>query len=156
MRTIARADVWLSITLFAIGLWAFLQSRTFDEVSGGYPQALSLSITALAVILFVESIKNKNPEEHTGGSIKSLFSEMSGSVMILALFVFWTFLLTMGAGYLPSSLLIIAAALWLLGLQSAGYIVIATSGIVAFVFTLFYLLLDVPLPLHRGIQALLG
>ncbi len=148
-----KIDVWLSIALFTAGLWAWSQSRTFDDVSRDYPQALSVCVIVLAVILFIEAVRNHRRDTV---DLKLLGQQMIGGMVILGLFMLWTLLLSSEVGYLLSSFLIIAAALWLLGLRNFGRVALTSCGIVVTVFILFYLILDVPLPLHRGVQSLLG
>jgi len=148
-----KTDVWLSIVLFAAGLWAWLQSRTFDDLSRAYPQALSAGIIALAVILFIEAVQDRR---HDTAALKSLGQQMIGGMLILGLFMLWALLLATDIGYLLSSFLIVTTTLWLLGMRRFGHVVLTSSGIVVTVFILFQLILDVPLPLQRGVQSLLG
>lgn len=153
MKILGKTDFWLGITILASGIWVFNQSRGFDETSKGYPLFLSIITILLGAGIAIQTFKQKDEGKN---SIEWLYHRMKGSLLIVALFVIWTILLSTKTGYLLASILTLMPVLYLLGYKKISHLVLSTFGIVAVVFTLFYLIFEVPLPLNPFIQMVFG
>lgn len=153
MKICAKTDFWLGISILAGGMWVYNQSQGFDEASKSYPLFLSVVTTLLGAGITLQAFKQQNKST---ASIQWLYSRMKGSLLIVLLFAFWAILLTTKTGYLMSSVLTLMPLLYLLGYKKFSRLILSSFGIAAAVFTLFYIVFDVPLPLNPFVEHVFG
>jgi hypothetical protein len=151
MNVLVKSDLWLGVAVLFGGFWAYLQCRGFDEHSSGYPSFISLVHIVLGVCLILNAIRQSSD---TSDSVKRLFQEMRGPVVIVAMLMGWGALLLLDLGFLLSSCLMLPPILYALGYRGLKRLTLTTAGIVAAVFLLFYILFEVPLPLHPVVEQL--
>lgn len=153
MKILGKTDFWLGITILTSGIWVFNQSQGFDETSKDYPLFLAVITVLLGVGIAVQTFTQTDEGKD---SIKWLYHRMKGSLVIVALFAVWAILLSTKTGYLLASFLTLMPVLYLLGYKKISHLVLTTFGIIAVVFTLFYLVFEVPLPLNPFVQFVFG
>ncbi len=153
MSILIKADLWLGIIVSGVGLWAYLQSRGFDEYSGTYPQFLSFLHILIGVGLILKALRKTADEAN---SIRQLFEEVRGPLVVALLLVGWGLLLQFEVGYLFSSVLVMPLILYALGYRGTKRIIFGSVSIVFVIFLLFYVIFDVPLPLHNAVEQLFG
>ncbi|PID43146.1 MAG: hypothetical protein CR981_02150 [Proteobacteria bacterium] len=152
MSVITKTDFWLSLLVLSGGIWAFFQSRLFDDASRSYPLFLSALFILLGLALLFKTIKDSDNQLQ---SITYLYSRVSGPLLVALLLVVWVLLLMMNIGYLLSSIIILLPVLWLLGYRNITFILIMAAGVVAVIFILFWILFDIPLPLNPFLENVL-
>lgn len=151
MNVLIKSDFWLGIIILFGGFWAYLQCRGFDEYSSDYPTFLALVHIVLGFCLLLKSLKQASD---LSDSMKRLFEEMRGPIIVAVMFMGWGGLLMLGLGFLLSSCIILPLVLYSLGYKGFRRMTLTTAGIVAAVFVLFYILFEVPLPLHPVVEQL--
>lgn len=87
-------------------------------------------------------------------SLKRLFLEMRGPLIVAVLLMGWGGLLLLGWGYLPSSAIMLPVVLYVLGYRGVKRLALTTVSIITAVFVLFYVMFEVPLPLHPVVEQL--
>ncbi len=152
MSASTKTDFWLSLLVLTGGVWAFFQSRLFDDSSRSYPLFLSLLFIFLGLALLINTLKDSDGNLQ---KLEYLFAKVSGPLLVAMLLVVWGLLLMMNVGYLVSSILVLPPILWLLGYRNFKFILVTAVGVVAVVFILFWVLFDIPLPLNTVIESLL-
>lgn len=156
MQIITKTDFWLGLVILAGGIWAYAQSLGFDDASRDYPLFLSAVTAFFGAGIAGQTLRQARAQgrETAGkGSLADLFNRTRGSLLIMGLFILWTLLLSTETGYLLSTALILLPVLWLLGIRKAGQFALITAGIIAAVFTLFFIIFEVPLPLNPYVQS---
>ena len=151
MKLLVKSDFWLGILILGGGFWAYFQSRGFDEHSSGYPGFLALIHVVIGVCLLIKAVRDI---KDSSDSVMRLFQEMRGPIVIAAMLMGWGGLLLSGAGFLLSSIIILPIILYSLGYRGTRRLVLTSICIVSAVFVLFYVLFEVPLPLHSVIEQL--
>jgi len=151
MNVLVKSDFWLGIIVFLGSFWAYLQCQGFDEHSSGYPSFLALVHIALGLCLILKAIKDASD---MSDSLKRLFLEMRGPIIVAVILMGWGGLLMLGLGYLLSSAIMLPVVLYALGYKGTKRLALTTVSIVGAVFILFYILFEVPLPLHPVVEQL--
>jgi Tripartite tricarboxylate transporter TctB family len=151
MNVLVKSDFWLGGIVFLGGFWAYFQCRGFDEHSSGYPSFLALVHIVLGFCLILKAMKEMSD---MSDSLKRLFQEIRGPIIVAVMLMGWGVLLMLGLGYLLSSCIMLPMVLYALGYKGIKRLAFTTASIVTAVFVLFYLLFEVPLPLHPVVEQL--
>ncbi len=153
MKAFKTIDTLLGVTIFIGGILTLSQGFTFDESSRSYPITLSLIVIIIAMSIIYLSLVNKTVHMET---ISDLYARSKGVLVISAIMVGWALLLNLGAGYITSSLLLVALMLYFLELVNIKNLIGITVLVVFFIFTLFYVLFDIPLPVDYFTNSVLN
>ena len=153
MNILIKSDFWLGFIVLVGGFWTYCQSTGFDRYSDQYPQFLSVVHIVLGLGLILNALRER---EDRSDSLKRLFEEMRGPLMVASIFLGWGGLLLLSTGYLLSSLIMLPAVLYALGYQKPRQLIFVTTCIVAVVFILFYVIFEVPLPLNTLLEQIIN
>ncbi len=151
MKILGKSDFWLGGGVFSRWFLGLSPMSGFDEHSSGYPSFLALIHIVLGLCLVVKAMKEASD---MSDSLKRLFLEMRGPLIVAVLLMGWGGLLLLGWGYLPSSAIMLPVVLYVLGYRGVKRLALTTVSIITAVFVLFYVMFEVPLPLHPVVEQL--
>lgn len=134
-------DVYLSIILILVSIYAFVQSFSMPTDSAQFPLLISAPLFLMSLILLITSLKK--PKEKKESSIeKNKVKKITLTVLVMIGYI----LIIDLVGYLISSLFLFYSVLLLMGYRKYKTGVIMSVVIVSIIFVMFAVFLKVPLP----------
>lgn len=152
MRRLNAKDTWLGLSLLLGGIWSYYQSQGFDQTSRDYPMLLSGIISALGGLFIISAFRT---HQIKGEEIGALLVRIRGPLLIVAMMCGWVSLLSVGLGYLFSSLLAVFLILAFIGDNNKSHNMGISALIVSAIFILFSVIFDVPLPSNLLAESIL-
>ncbi|MEL7566886.1 MAG: tripartite tricarboxylate transporter TctB family protein [Dehalobacterium sp.] len=142
-----RADIIFTIVLMLTAILLYLESNKFPKGADVFPK---LMVGVILVLSVYEIIKHfaSNKREEVGESGKKDWQEKY-SPLIIFIFCIVLALLIKFLGFFTSITLFMAWTLWYLGMRKITSYIFSILGINLFIYFLFVMQLQVPLP--RGI-----
>lgn len=148
-----KKDLWLSILLFILGSYCVVESLKFDESSRNYPLFLAIVIILISLQLAYKAIKKSI---NSKDDIVKLINDIKGPLFSIFILFVWAELLTHNVGYIPSSFIMLMLMLIMFGERKVFKTTIVSLLTTATVFTLFYVIFGIPLPINIFTHSILG
>lgn len=153
MVVLRKIDFWTAVAFFLIGATIFILAAGFDERSRSYPLFLAALLCVVSVGLFVQSLLSRSGKVVDRNEAEIL---ISGPGVQSVLWIAWVVLLSVGAGYLGPSVLIVGGIIVVLRGGSPSKSFLQSLAVVAVVFFMFYVVFDIPLPVLDVVEEILG
>lgn len=145
----ARLDMMLSIIFIVISILVYYTSQNFTMGGDIFPRYLSIAIFIFSLILFFDAFKRLQKKEKT----KKLEFDMSKENIFLTLrpyiaylFIFIYVYLIPKIGYFIMTFIFTIGMMYFLGVRNIKLYLITTIGLLAGIYLLFVMQLNVPVP----------
>lgn len=153
MQHLVKKDLWLALSLMLLGSYCFVQSMGFDTSSRSYPLLLASIIMLIALQIGWKSLKAFVQSQD---DISTLMHQIKSPLVSVAIICLWAGLLSVGVGYLPASFIMLMLMLLTFGEKHVIKTSVISLVTVALVFTLFYVIFGIPLPVNSLTHTLLS
>ncbi len=147
-----KPDVWAGIVFLVLGVWAFAESSTFDDMSRTYPMALSAGLVLFSASIILRSVFDRTPPKADAESATII---LSGPCFQILLWGGWALLLGLGAGYILPSIVVVSIAVLRAGFPGRLRSIASSVAVALAIFGIFYFIFDVPLPVLEVIGDIL-
>ncbi|MBE0532688.1 MAG: tripartite tricarboxylate transporter TctB family protein [Rhodospirillales bacterium] len=153
MTALRRIDFWSAVTFFLLGVVVISLASAFDEKSRSYPLFLAIALCVLSAGLLVQGLVSRSAKTVDRDEVEIV---ISGPGVQTLLWTVWVALLSVGAGYLGPSVLVVGSIIVALRGGSPAKSLLQSLAIVAVVFFMFYVIFDIPLPVLDIVDEILG